>query len=115
MGVRAAGGNDPAVVYEVRITIQGDSRAWASKYGLAPGADSPAAAAEVALDELWQLHSDPEGWMAQATSGMSADEAEAVADSPMLQVDLKAAQWIGPELKRLHPGRTGPGAWLDRA
>jgi len=112
LGVRATGINRPSIVYEVRVTREGDARSWSSKYGLDPKDDSPEAAAEMALNELDQIWRDREGWAAQATEGMSEDEAEAMLDSPILGRDLRAADWIGPQLDELRPGRESRGGWL---
>jgi hypothetical protein len=112
-GIKAAGANPPSAVYEVRITIEGDSRSWASRYGLPAADNSAAAAAEIALDELDQIWRDPAGWKAQAFRGMSEDEAEAMADSPAVRLDFKAAQWIGPFLDAARADTKDPsGSWL---
>jgi hypothetical protein len=112
-GIRAAGSAAPSAVYEVRVTIPGDSRSWSSRYGLPPGANSSAAAAEIALDELDQVWRDPDGWKAQALAGMSEDEVEAMEDSPLVRQDFKAAEWIGPHLDAVRSAtKEATGSWL---
>jgi hypothetical protein len=112
-GIRAAGQNPASAVYEVRITVSGDSRSWASRYGLPPQENSAAAVAEIALDELDQIWRDPNAWKAQALEGMTDDEVEAMEDSPMLRLDFKAAQWIGPYLDAVRPAtKSSTGRWF---
>ena len=115
LGVRATGINQPSIVYEVQITRIGDSRRWSSKYGLGLDQDSPELAANMALDELDQIWRDRDGWAAQATKGMSEEETEAMLDSPMLGRDLRGADWIGPGLDDLRPGRESRGSWVEAA
>jgi hypothetical protein len=113
MGVKAAGANRPSAVYEVRVTVAGDSRSWSSRYGLPATDNSARQAAESALDELDQLWRDPDGWKNQALAGMSQDEVEAMEDSPSMQGDLKAARWIGPQLDAVRSEtRERTGSWL---
>ncbi|MGB2940079.1 MAG: hypothetical protein WBD38_07270 [Candidatus Dormiibacterota bacterium] len=97
-GIKAAGPNPASAVWEVRVTAAGDARTWASRYGLPARDNSAPAAADAALDELDQIWRDPDGWKAVALAGMSEDEVEAMEDSPMMRLDFKAAQWIGPFL-----------------
>lgn len=112
-GIRAAGRNPASAVYEVKVTLPGDSRSWASRYGLPAAQNSAAAAAEIALDELDQIWRDPEGWKATALEGMSEDEVEAMEDSPIVRLDFKAAQWIGPYLDAVRPAtKDAKGSWL---
>jgi len=62
------------------------------------------------LDQLWR---DPEGWKRQALAGMSEDEVEAIEDSPATRLDMRAANWIGPELDAVRrQTRDRTGAWL---
>ncbi len=115
-GVKSAGTNRPSAVYEVRVSIAGDSRSWSSRYGLPATDNSARHAAESAIDELDQLWRDPEGWKRQALAGMSEDEVEAMEDAPAMQADLKAARWIGPELDAVRAKtRDRVGAWLPEA
>lgn len=111
-GLKAAGINQPSVVYEVRVTRAGDSRAWSSRYGLAPREASARRAADHALDELDEIWRDRAAWLARVTAGMSDDEVEAMEDSPSVQQDGRAAEWIGPELDALRAGRQRDGTWL---
>ena len=113
-GIRAAGSAAQSAVYEVRISVPGDSRSWASRYGLPPGDNSAAAAAEIALDELDQIWRDPGSWKAQALAGMSPDEAEAMEDSPMVRLDFKAVEWIGPHLDAVRAAtKEARGSWVS--
>jgi hypothetical protein len=112
-GIRAAGSAAPSAVYEVRISIPGDARSWSSRYGLPPEANSAAAAAEIALDELDQIWRDPDAWKAQALAGMSEEEIEAMEDSPLVRLDFKAVEWIGPELDAVRGAtKDARGSWL---
>jgi len=111
VGLRSAGMNEPAVVYEVEVAL-GQGRRWTSRYGLAPDAASPEAAIEHALDELDQIWRDRERWEAELTAGMTPDEAEAMLASSMSEADLAAARWIGPELDRVRATTKGAtGRW----
>jgi hypothetical protein len=113
-GVKAAGGNRPSAVYEVRIAMPGDSRSWASKYGLPATDNSARQAAEVALEDIDEAWRDPQAWKARAFAGMTADEVEAMEDSPALRQDLESARWIGPELDAVRPKTKGRGgSWLS--
>jgi hypothetical protein len=113
LGIRDTGINPASVVYQVIVSREGDTRTWTSKYGLTPEQESPAAAAEIALDELDQAWRDPEKWLAEATAGMSEDEVEAMHDSPMVQADLQAATWIGPVLDGVREQtKAAAGRWL---
>ena len=88
--------------------------AWSSSYGLPARDNSAAAAAEIALDELDQIWRDPEGWKAVALAGMTEDEVEAMEDSPPLQLDFRAAQWIGPHLDAIRDATKGArGRWVS--
>jgi hypothetical protein len=112
-GIRAAGSSTPSAVYEVRVTVPGDARTWSSRYGLPPSDNSAAAAAEIALDELDQIWRNPDAWKAQAMAGMSEDEAEAMADSPLVRLDFKAVEWIGPHLDAARAAtKDARGSWL---
>lgn len=112
-GIKAAGPNPASAVWEVRVTADGDARAWASRYGLPARDNSAGAATEAALDELDQIWRDPDGWKAVALAGMSEDEVEAMEDSPMMQLDFKAAQWIGPHLDAVRAAtKDAGGRWL---
>ncbi|MEA2646851.1 MAG: hypothetical protein QOE92_1934 [Chloroflexota bacterium] len=111
-GIKAAGANPASAVYEVVIALEGDPRKWSSRYGLPPADNSARAAVEIALDELDQAWRDPGGWREQALAGMSEDEREAMEDSPMFRLDLRAAEWVGPHLDRVRESREATGAWL---
>ena len=113
-GIRAGGSNPPSAVYEVRVSVAGDARSWSSSYGLPAGDNSAAAAAEAALDELDQIWRDPAGWRASALAGMTEDEVEAMEDSPVVRLDFKAAQWIGPQLDAVRDATKGAGGrWIS--
>jgi hypothetical protein len=113
-GIKAAGANPPSAIYEVRVSVEGDSHAWSSSYGLPARDNSAAAAVEVALDELDQIWRDPEGWKAAALSGMSEDEVEAMEDNPTVRLDFKAAEWIGPCLDAIRDATKGArGRWVS--
>lgn len=113
-GIRAAGRNPASAIFEVSVRVEGDSRGWSSRYGLPPGHNSAAAATEIALDELDEIWRDPEGYKATALAGMSEDEVEAMEDSPMLRLDFKAAQWIGPFLDAARDATKGAtGGWVS--
>jgi hypothetical protein len=114
LGVKAAGSNRPSAVYEVRISLPGDSRSWSSRYGLPATDNSARLAAEVALDEIDELWREPGAWRARALEGMSQDEVEAMEDSPSMQHDLEGARWIGPQLDAVRAAtRDHAGAWLS--
>jgi hypothetical protein len=113
-GVKAAGSNPPSAVYEVGITIAGDQRSWSSKYGLPAADNSARQAGELALDDIDEAWREPEAWKARALAGMTADEAEAMEDSPAMRHDLASARWIGPELDVVRPDTRGrAGRWLS--
>jgi hypothetical protein len=113
-GVKAAGGNPPSAVYEVRVAIAGDPRSWHSKYGLPATANSARQAGEVALEDIDEAWREPNSWKARAVAGMSADEVEAMEDSPAMRLDLESARWIGPELDAVRPGtKDRTGSWLS--
>jgi hypothetical protein len=114
-GIKAAGANPPSAVYEVTITLAGEARSWSSRYGLPATDNSARQAAESALDELDQMWRDPEGWRRQALAGMSEDEIEAMEESSSMPSDLKAAQWIGPELDAVRAQARAGGGWLRAA
>lgn len=113
VGVKAAGDNRPSAVYEVRVGIPGDSRSWSSRYGLAASDNSARAAAEIALDELDEIWRSPEDWKARVLAGLSEDEIEAMEDSPAFRLDLRSAQWVGPELDSVRPvTKAASGRWI---
>jgi hypothetical protein len=113
LGVKAAGSNRPTAVYEVRISLPGDSRSWSSRYGLPATDNSARLAAEVALDEIDEVWHQPQAWRARALEGMSEEEVEAMEDSPSMQHDLEGARWIGPQLDAVRAAtRDRAGAWL---
>jgi hypothetical protein len=113
LGVKAAGGNRPSAVYEVRVSLSGGSPWWASKYGLPATDNSARQAAEAALDELDEIWRQPEAWRERTLEGMSAEEVEAMEDSPTMRHDLEGARWIGPELDAVRAAtRDRAGAWL---
>ena len=111
-GLKAAGDNPAAIVYNVRVGLATDPRAWASSYGFPPRQASARRAADAALDELDEVARDPDAWIRRVTDGMSEEEAEAMEDSPGVRLDLRAAEWVGPELERLREQRGALGSWL---
>ncbi|MEA2684365.1 MAG: hypothetical protein QOK05_2693 [Chloroflexota bacterium] len=111
-GLKAAGGNPPSIVYEVKISRSDDPRAWSSRYGFPPREASARRAADAALDELDEVWRDHDRWLARVTDGMSEDEVEAMEDSPAVRLDRRAAEWVGPELDPLREARDGAGTWL---
>jgi hypothetical protein len=121
VGLRAAGANPRSVVYKVTLTAEGSPplrigggqpRAWSSSYGFPPAEAGALHAAEAALDELWQAHSDFDAWVAQVTAGMSEAEAEAMLDSPAVRLDAGAAAWVGPLLEPHRANREAGGTWF---
>jgi hypothetical protein len=108
VGVRAVGVNPASAVFEVRIEPAAGVRAWSSRYGL-PALSGAREAATTALDELWEIWSDREGWQQRLTTGVSEDEAEALLDSPGSRADVKTAIAVGAALAT---GRDNDGAWL---
>jgi hypothetical protein len=115
LGVKAAGNNRPSAVYEVRISLSGDSRSWSSKYGLPATDNSARQAAEAALDEVDEIWREPETWRARALEGMTDDEVEAMENGPAMQHDIEAAAWIGPQLDAVRASsRDRAGGWLAR-
>jgi hypothetical protein len=111
LGVQAAGTNAPSAIYEVRVTA-GGAWAWASRYGFPPAGSTAEAAADAALDELYEIWRTPEAWEARLTEGMSEDEAEAILDGTLARADHKGAEWIGPRLDLVYPAREANGSWL---
>jgi len=113
-GVKAAGSNPPSAVYEIRVVVSGDSRSWTSKYGLPATDNSARQAGEVALEDIDEAWRQPDAWKARAVAGMTADEVEAMEDSPAMRLDLESARWIGPELDAVRPDTRGrTGSWLS--
>ena len=112
LGVKSAGGNPPSAVYDVTVSLAGGSRQWSSRYGLPATDNSARQAAEAALDEVDDIWRRPDAWRARALEGMSADEVEAMEDSPSMQHDLDAARWMGPELDAVRETTRDRGAWL---
>ncbi|MFN2465030.1 MAG: hypothetical protein ABR598_02055 [Candidatus Dormibacteria bacterium] len=112
VGLRSAGQNPVSIVYEVQISREGRSEQWSSRYGFPPAHASARRAADAALDELCEISQGPAAWMANVTAGMSEDEVEAMEDNPALQRDLRAADWVGPELEPLRAKRAVEGTWL---
>ena len=113
LGVKAAGSNPPSAVYEVRISLVGDSRSWSSRYGLPATDNSARQATEAALDEIDEVWCRPEVWRARVLEGMTEDEVEAMEESSSMGHDLEGASWIGPELDSVRAAtRDRDGAWL---
>jgi hypothetical protein len=113
-GVKAAGLNPPSAVYEVRIGIDGEKRTWSSKYGFPATDNSAREAVEAALDDLDEAWREPDAWKARALAGMTADEVDAMEDSPAMRSDLESAGWIGPELDAVRQETRGRhGRWLS--
>jgi hypothetical protein len=113
-GVKAAGGNPPSAVYEVRVAMAGDPRSWTSKYGLPATDNSARQAGEIALADIDEAWREPDAWKARALAGMTAEEIEAMVDSPAMRLDLESARWIGPELDAVRPQtRARNGSWLS--
>jgi hypothetical protein len=115
LGVKAAGDNRPSAVYDVRVSLEGGSPKWSSKYGLPATDNSARQAAEAALDELDEIWRRPDAWRARMLEGMNAEEVEAMEDSPAMRQDLEGARWIGPELDAVRAAtRDRAGAWLGK-
>jgi hypothetical protein len=102
--LKAAGGNPPSIVYAVSVSLPGTPRKWASRYGFAPDKASASAAANAALDEMYEIWHDADAWREKLTGGMSEDEVEAMMDNPEVRRDQQAAVWIGPSLDGRTPG-----------
>ncbi|MGI8609874.1 MAG: hypothetical protein ACR2MY_11700 [Candidatus Dormibacteria bacterium] len=112
-GLKAAGNNRPSIVYEVRIFLASDPRAWSSSYGFPPREGSARTAADAALDELAEIALDRDHWWQRVTAGMTEDEAEAMEDNPSIILDQRSAEWVGPELKPWRDRRSDTGSWLE--
>src|SRR5207248_158820 len=94
-GLKSAGTNRPATVFEVRVSRDSGSRGWSSSYGFPPREASARIAADAALDELCEIVLDRASWWRRVTAGMTEDEVEAMRDSPAVEGDERAAEWVG--------------------
>ena len=109
----AASRSPSPLAVSCRRANPGDSRSWASKYGLPAADNSARQAGEAALADIDEAWREPDAWKARALDGMTADEIEAMEDSPAMRDDLESAKWIGPELEIVRSQTQGhTGRWL---
>lgn len=112
-GLKSAGINPPSIVYDVRVSRASGARSWSSSYGFPPREAAASLAADAALDELAEIAGNREQWWRRVTEGMTEDEIEAMEDNPSVRQDLRAAEWVAPELEPRRERRAAAGSWLE--
>ena len=111
-GLKAAGINQPSIMYVVRVALPSGGRTWTSSYGFPPREATARRAAEAALDELDEAAREPATWWRRVTEGMTPEEVEAMEDSPGVEQDRAAAAWVAPSLEALRARHRDAGSWL---